>query len=315
MERKKLISIVTPCFNEELNVQDCYESVREVFERELPDYDYEHLFCDNASTDSTLEILRRIAAQDQRVKVIANARNFGMFCSMFNGLMNTRGDAAIPLVPTDLQDPPEIIPRFVAEWERGYEIVYGLRSQREESRLMHAVRRGYYRLVNRLANIDIPLNVGEFSLIDKKVVDALRQYEDYYPYLRGMIANCGFHSTRVPYVWKARNKGVSKNRLYSLIDQGLNGLISFTNLPMRICMFTGFSVALFSILYALTAFAVNLIYYRKLAAPGIPTLIVAIFFLGGVQLMFLGVIGEYVSAIHSQVRKKPLVIERERINC
>ncbi|MFO1431419.1 MAG: glycosyltransferase family 2 protein [Candidatus Competibacteraceae bacterium] len=314
MKQNKLISIVTPCFNEELNVQECYERVRAVFEKELPGYDYEHIFCDNASTDGTLEILRRIAEQDRRVKVIANARNFGPFNSMFNGLMSAGGDAAIPLVPADLQDPPEIIPRFVAEWERGHEIVYGIRSQREEGRLMHAIRRGYYHLVNRLANIDIPLNVGEFSLIDKKVVDALRQYDDYYPYLRGMIANCGFRSARVSYVWKARRKGISKNRWYSLIDQGLNGLISFTNLPMRICMFTGFLIAVFSLLYALIAFTVSLVYYRKLTEPGIPTLIVALFFFGGIQLMFLGVIGEYVSAIHSQVRKKPLVVERERIN-
>lgn len=314
MNQRKLISIVTPCYNEEANVKECHETVREVFAAQLPEYDYEHIFCDNASTDRTLEELRKIAVDDPKVRVIANSRNFGPFNSMFNGLMATSGDAAIPLVPADLQDPPELIPEFVRSWEAGYEIVYGVRENREESRALHAIRRLYYRWVNRLANVQIPLNVGEFTLIDKKVVSALREYDDYYPYLRGMIANCGFRSTSVPYTWRARKRGISKANAYALVDQGLNGLISFTNIPMRLCMLVGVSISLLSIAYALFSLFYGLIWYRQVSMPGIPTLIVSVFFFSGVQLFTLGLLGEYICAIHFQVRKRPLVVERERVN-
>src|SRR3954468_24103155 len=263
--RRKLVSIVTPCFNEELNVRECRDAVRDVFARELPGYDYEHVFCDNASTDTTLAALRELAAEDPRVRVIANSRNFGPFNSMFNGLLACSGDAIIPFVPADLQDPPELIPEFVRLWEAGHEIVYGVRADREETAALHAVRRAYYRLVSRFANIDIPLNAGEFTLIDRKVAAALRECDDYYPYLRGLIANTGFKSTRVPYKWRARKRGFSKANTYALIDQGLNGLISFTNVPMRLVMFTGFTIAAVSILYAIATFLIALIWYRQLA--------------------------------------------------
>ena len=311
---KKLISVVTPCYNEELNIEACRDAVREVFARELPGYDYEHIFCDNASSDATLQVLRRMAAEDPHVRVIANARNFGPFRSMFNGVLACSGDAVIPFVPADLQDPPEIIPRFVELWEQGYEIVYGVRAEREESALLHGVRRAYYRLVSRFANIDIPLNAGEFTLIDRKVLEALRECDDYYPYLRGLIANCGFRSAKVPYTWRARRRGISHANAYALIDQGLNGLISFTNVPMRLVMFTGFALAAVSILYALVTLLIGILWYRKLAPPGTETLIVALFFFSGVQLFVLGFLGEYIGAIHFQVRKRPLVVERERVN-
>jgi glycosyltransferase involved in cell wall biosynthesis len=245
------------------------------------------------------------------VTAVLNARNYGPFRSTFNGLRHADGDAVVVLFAADLQDPPEVIADFVRAWESGGDVVYGVRQQREEGLLMRSVRRVYYRMVSRFAGIDIPLDVGEFQLIDRKVLQALLQHEDYYPYIRGMIANCGFRTRAVSYVWRARRKGLSKNRLYHLIDQGLNGLISFTNLPMRIAMFLGFAIAVLSFVFAGFTFVVNLAYHGRLTVPGIPTLIVALFFFGGVQLMFLGIIGEYVSAIHFQVRKRPLVIERE----
>ena len=179
---------------------------------------------------------------------------------------------------------------------------------------MRSIRKGYYRLVSRLGNIDIPIDAGEFQFVDRRVIDALRQCDDYYPYLRGMIANCGFRATGIEYTWRSRKKGFSKNRLYGLIDQGLNGLISFTNVPMRLSMFAGLGIAVLSLIYAFVSLVLNLIYFRQFAAPGIPTLIVALFFFSGVQLFFFGVLGEYIAAIHFQVRKRPLVIERERIN-
>ena len=308
------ISVVTPCYNEELNLVDCHRALAELFEKRLPEYRLEHVFCDNASTDGSVAILRRMAEEDPRVKVVVNARNYGPFRSTFNGLRHASGDAVVVLFAADLQDPPELIAEFVARWRQGYEVVYGIRSRRQESLLMRGIRRIYYRLVSRLAGIDIPPDVGEFQLIDRVVLRALMQHDDYYPYIRGMIANCGFRASGIPYEWRARRKGLSKNRLYHLVDQGLNGLISFTNLPMRLAMFVGFAIALASFAFAVLTAVQRLVAGEDITVPGIPALIVAMFFFGGVQLMFLGIIGEYVSAIHLQVRKRPLVIERETIN-
>jgi glycosyltransferase involved in cell wall biosynthesis len=285
-----------------------------MFERMLPDCALEHIFCDNASTDGSEAILRAMAASHPYVKVVLNARNYGPFRSTFNGLRHATGDAVVVLFAADLQDPPEIIAEFVKGWRAGHEVVHGVRSQREESLGMRLVRKTYYRLVSRLSGIEIPIDVGEFQLIDRKVLEALLQHEDHYPYIRGMIANCGFRSVGVPYVWRARRKGFSKNRLYHLVDQGLNGMISFTNVPMRLAMFSGFVIAMASFVYAAFTVVVNLVRHGELASPGIATLIVALFFFGGVQLMFLGLIGEYVSSIHAQVRKRPLVVERETLN-
>jgi polyisoprenyl-phosphate glycosyltransferase len=311
---RKLISIVTPCYNEQDNVSDCYEAVRRVFEQELPEYDFEHLFCDNASKDLTPEVLRQLAAHDPRVKVIYNARNFGPFCSTFNGLLSTRGDAVVVLLAADLQDPPEVIPEFVRRWQAGYQIVYGVRKAREEGLLLRGVRMLYYRTVSKFAHIDIPPDVGEFQLVDRAIVEALRQFDDYYPYIRGMIASCGFQAVGVEYVWRARKKGFSKNRLYHLIDQGLNGLISFTRVPMRLCLLLGFALSGLSILYALFSLVVHLFLSGFTAPAGVPTLIVAVFLFSGIQLFFFGILGEYIAAIHSQVRRRPLVIERGRLN-
>jgi len=312
--KKKMISIVTPCYNEEENIRDCYGAVREVFETRLAGYDFEHIFCDNASTDRTVAILKELAREDGRVKIIVNSRNFGPFRSTFNGLLNTKGDAVVVLLAADLQDPPALIPDFVRKWEEGYQIVYGIREKREENPVMAYARKIYYRLICRFADVDIPPDVGEFQLIDRVVVEALRGFDDYYPFIRGMIASCGFRTVGLPYDWGRRKKGFSKNRLYHLVDQGLNGLISFTNIPLRLCMFFGFFLAVLSITYAVVQLVVNLIFFRTFAPPGIATLIVGLFFFSGVQLFFLGFLGEYIGAIHFQVRKRPLVIEREKIN-
>lgn len=311
---RKLISVVTPCYNEELNILDCHEAVRKLFAERLPEYDYEHIFCDNASRDSSPQILADLAARDERVRVIFNAANFGPFRSMFNGLQSTSGDAVVVQLAADLQDPPELIVDFVRRWEEGYEVVYGKRSEREEGLAMRTVRHVYYRAVNRFAEINVPTDVSEFQLIDRAVADAVCQFDDYYPYIRGMIAYCGFRAVGVPSVWKARKKGFSKNRLYHLIDQGLNGLISLSNVPMRLCMLLGSGLACCTIVYALVNLVIGLVYYRQLASPGIQSIIVSLFFFMGVILFFLGVLGEYISAIHAQVRRKPSVVERGRLN-
>lgn len=312
--KKKLISIVTPCYDEEANVVECYETVKRLFGEQLPEYDYEHLFCDNASCDSTVIILKKLAAQDPRVKIIVNARNFGPYNSVFNGVLNTHGDAVVVLLAADLQDPPELIPQFVHKWESGYEIVYGIRKTRQEGILLRSIRNAYYHLVARVANIDLVPNVGEFQLVDRKVIEALKKFEDYYPYIRGMIAYCGFRSTGIEHTWKARKRGISKHTLFMLIDQGLNGLVSFTKVPLRLCMGFGLLIASVSLLYSVVTLLIGLAFRGELVPPGIPTLIVALFFFSGLQLFFFGLLGEYIAAIHFQVRKRPLVIERERVN-
>lgn len=314
---QKLISIVAPCFNEQSNVQACYDEVMSLFDQEGPlnQYDVELIFADNSSSDGTLTILARLAAADQRVKVIANARNYGPFRSTFNALRYASGDAVVPMLPVDLQDPPSLIPTLVQHWQEGYLRVYGVRTQREEGLVMRNVRRAYYFVVNRFSNIDIPRDVAEFQLLDRKIVDALLQFRDYYPYIRGMIANVGFaqESCAVEYTWQQRRSGMSKNRLYGLIDQGLNGLISFTNIPMRLAIVVGFSLAILSSLYGLLQLVINIVHPTG-APPGIPTLIVALFFLSGMQLAILGVLGEYIAAIHFQLRHGDIVVERQLIN-
>lgn len=314
MTKKLKISVVTPCFNEALNIVECYETTKKVFHDHLPDYHLEHIFCDNASSDGTVALLRELAASDPNVKVILNSRNFGPGNSMFNGLTATTGDLVVPFLPADLQDPAEVIPKMLEQYELGADVVFGVRAFREESKLLRSVRKAYYRAVNRFANITIPLNVGDFTLITRSVVDAVLRVDDYYPYLRGLIANAGFRTASVSYTWKSRKRGLSKNNIYSLIDQGLNGLISFTNVPMRLVMLFGFLVAGFALAFAIFSIVFHLLVQPQDVQPGIETLIVGLFFFSGVILFAIGVLGEYVSAIHAQVRKRPLVIEKERIN-
>ncbi|RAU23586.1 glycosyltransferase [Paramagnetospirillum kuznetsovii] len=310
----KTITIFTPAYNEELNISHCVQAIRDLFAGPLAGYDYEHIFADNNSSDRTVEILAQVAHDDKRIKVILNARNYGTFRSCFNALKSAKGDAVVVLFPADLQDPPEVIVTFVRKWEEGFDVVYGVRQQREENAVMAWVRRMYYRVVSLLSHIDIPQNVGEFQLIDRKVLEYLKQFNDYYPYIRGMIASCGFKSAAVPYNWVARKRGVTKNSLIRLVDQGLNGMISFSTAPVRLCMLVGLLLSFASMGYALISLIISLVHFREEAAPGIQTLIVGMFFFAGVQLFFLGVIGEYVGAIHSQVRQRPLVTERGRIN-
>ena len=309
----KTITIVSPCFNEEDNVRACHETVAALFNGPLAGYRREHIFADNDSADRTPEILKEIAAADPAVKVVLNARNYGPFRSNFNALRYATGDAVVVFLAVDLQDPPEVITDFVRYWEGGAEVVAGARTNREESFALRTSRAIFYRLVNTLSDIDIPLNVGEFQLIDRKVWQALIQHDDHYPYIRGLIASVGFRRIIVPYTWKARKAGISKNNLPRLIDQALNGIFSFTNAPLRLCTFIGFFLAGLCILYAFGALAAYLI-DPGLAPRGVTTLIISLFFLSGVQLAFIGILGEYVTSIHAQVRRGPMVVEREKIN-
>jgi glycosyltransferase involved in cell wall biosynthesis len=311
--KKNLISIITPCFNEELSVEECVNEVRRVLSTELPHYDYEHIFADNASGDRTVEILRRLANNDSRIKVIVNSRNVGPFRNMWNGLKHASGEIVIPMIPADLQDPPSVIPAMIQEWEMGSLIVYGIRSKRLEGFVMRNLRSLYYKLIRRFSGADIPLNSGEFLLADRRIIDSIIEIDDEYPYIRGLIAQTGGKSSSVKYVWDKRHFGKSKNNFGSLIDQGLNGFISTTRIPARFIMFTG---VFFSLLAFFAAGVLFLLFITNPVRPaiGIPTLIISGLFLGGLQLLFLGIIGEYVLSIHSQVRKRPPMFEVERIN-
>ena len=311
----KTISIISPCWNEADNVETCRAAVATLFTENGPlaGYTCEHIFSDNDSTDGTQDILRRMAACDPAVKVILNARNYGPFRSNFNALRAATGDAIVVFLPVDLQDPPAVIVEFVRLWESGVEVVAGARANREESMLLRACRGIFYRLVRSLSEIDMPIDVGEFQLIDRKVWQAVVNHDDHYPYIRGIIASVGFRRVIVPYTWAARKQGLSKNNLPRLVDQALNGIISFTNVPLRICTLAGLAIAACCFLYAIIS--AGLYVAGSAHAPrGTMTLIIALFFLSGVQMSFLGILGEYVTSIHAQVRKRPLVVERERIN-
>lgn len=309
----KKISIVSPCFNEEENVGTCCDAVKALFENELSGYEREHIFVDNASTDRTVEILKAIAVADPAVKIVVNSRNFGVYRSTFNGLRHATGDATLVMLPVDLQDPPELLPEFVNLWEQGYEVVAGARSTREEALPMRTIRKVFYRIVNFLSDFEISPDVGEFQLLDRKVMQALLQHQDHYPYIRGIIASLGFRKIIVPYVWKERRKGKSKHNFLQLFDMGMTGIFAFTRAPMRACTIAGFIIAVASILFSLVSVA--LYFLSPDTAPrGTATIITALFFLSGIQLLFIGMMGEYITTIHSQVRGGPMVIERELVN-
>ena len=310
----KTISVVTPCFNEEDGIRTCYETVRDIFSNKLSEYRLEHIFCDNASSDGTVEILRELASVDPAVRVIVNARDFGASRSCFNGVLSATGDAVLIFLPADLQDPPELIPEFVNLWQNGYEIVYGIRAVREEGFILRNARKLYYRALSKLSDLSVPPDVGDFQLVDRKVVEGMRQVKDVYPYMRMMTFECGFRAVGVSYTWKARRHGKSNAHLKNLLDLGLKGFVTFTKAPVRLALYGGFLLAAACIIYSIFSFIYGMIYYQQIAAPGVVTIITAMFFFGGVQMFFLGMIGEYILQIYSQVRQAPLVVERERIN-
>ena len=311
---KKKISIITPCYNEEGSVLECYNKVKEIFKNNLQNYNYEHIFADNFSNDNTIKILKEICKKDTNVKVILNSRNFGVFRSTFNAIRRSSGDAVIPKLDADLQDPPKLIISFIDNWEKGHEVIAGRRSDRKENFLMKNIRRLYYRIITLISDFHIPPDVGEYQLIDRKVVKALLSFDDYNPYIRGMIANCGFETKIINYTQEKRYSGKTKFNLFSYIGIFFNAAISFSHFPMRLAVFLGFTLSLSSISYSIYLILRYILFELRLENAGIMTLLVAQFFFSGVILLFLGLLGEYVVAVHSQVRKGPIVFERELIN-
>ncbi len=307
---QKLISIVTPCFNEEENVKEVYQQVKDVF-AQIAGYRYEHIFIDNSSTDKTVPILREIAKNDFNVKVIINSRNFGVMNGYY-ALLQSAGDAVIQVV-ADLQDPPPMIKDLIKKWEEGYKIVLAVKNKSEESPVMFAIRQLYYKIYNQVSNIQIVTNYCGFGLYDKTIIDILRKLDDPYPDLRSLIGEIGFERAIVNYVQLKRKKGKTKNNFYNLYDQAMLGLTRDSIIPLRLASFIGYFVATINLLVATGYFIYKLIYWNNFQL-GIAPLVIGIFFFGGVQLFFLGIIGEYIGAIFTQVKKRPLVIEKERIN-
>jgi polyisoprenyl-phosphate glycosyltransferase len=307
----KLISIVTPCFNEEENVREVYQQVKDVF-AQIANYRYEHIFIDNASTDETIPILREIAKNDFNVKVIINSRNFGAARSPYHALLQSGGDATI-VVMADLQDPPPMIRDLINKWEEGYRLVLAVKEKSEESSVMFAIRKLYYNTYNKLSNIQIVTNYCGFGLYDKAIIDILRKLDDPYPDLRSLLGEIGFERAIITYIQPKRKKGKTKNNFYNLYDQAMLGITRDSIIPLRLASFIGFFVAAINLLVAAGYFIYKLIYWNNFQL-GIAPLVIGIFFFGGVQLFFLGVIGEYIGAIFTQVKKRPLVIEKERIN-
>lgn len=308
----KLITIVTPCYNEALNVREVHRRVKEVAAG-LPQYRFEHLFIDNASTDGTVDVLREMAAEDPTVRVIVNARNFGHVRSPFHAFLQAEGDA-VGFLCADLQDPPELFLEMIREWEKGTPIVAAIKNTSDESGLMYAVRTAYYRLVARLTNVEVLEHFTGFGLYDRSVVELIRgNFRDPYPYFRGMIAETGLPHAKVFYNQKRRERGKSKNNFYALYDMAMLGITNLSKVPLRLVTFSGFVSAGLSFFAGIFYFGYKLAFWNHFTVGTAP-LVLGLFFLGSVQLIALGIIGEYIGSIHTFAQNRPLVTERERIN-
>ena len=306
----KKISIVTPCYNEEGNVNELYTRIKDTMQ-EL-DYHYEHIFIDNASTDGTIDKIRCLAHQDPRVKAILNTRNFGHIRSPYYGVLQARGDAVIAM-SSDLQDPPEKIGELVNAWENGFKVVIGVKTKSQESGLFYFLRTLYYRVLRNLSDVELIEHFTGFGLYDQQVIEILRAFDDPYPYFRGLIADIGLPIARIEFVQPRRKRGISKNNFYTLYDMAMLGMTGYTKIPLRLATMFGFIIAAFSFLVGLAYLVYKLIFWQQFSV-GLAPAIIGLFFLGSVQLIFLGILGEYIGAIYTQVMGRPLVIEKERIN-
>lgn len=305
------ISIVTPCFNEEGNVADLYNQVKQVMGG-IEDLTYDHIFIDNASTDNTVAELRKIAAADPTVKVIVNTRNFGQIRSPIHALLQAEGEAVITMC-ADLQDPPVLLTRFIEKWREGYKVVMGVKSQSKESPLFYFLRTLYYKILGALSEVELIEHYTGFGLYDREVIEMFRKLDDPYPYFRGLIADMGYQRAIIPYIQPARMRGITKNNFYTLYDMAMLGLTNHSKIPLRIATMLGFFSSALSLLVAMGYLVYKLLFWSSFQL-GLAPLVVGLFFFSSVQMFFLGIVGEYVGAIYTQVLKRPLVVERERIN-
>ena len=311
MNEKKLISVVTPCYNEVENVEELYVQVKAVF-AELPQYRYEHIFIDNSSTDGTVAVLKKLAAADYNVKIIVNVKNFGWIRSPHYGLLQAHGDAVV-LIVSDLQDPPALIKEFLRKWEEGKAIVVGVKNQSEENPVMFAIRKIYYNLIKKISDIEQIKNFTGFGLYDQKFIAVLRTLKDPYPYFRGLITEVGFDRAEIPYMQLVRKKGKASSNFYSLYDLAMLGFVNHSKIPLRMASFLGFGMSVISFVIGVFYLVYKLLFWDRFEA-GLAPLTIGIFLFSSIQLFIIGILGEYIGAIYTQVRERPLVIEKERVN-
>ncbi len=308
---RPLISVLTPCFNEAENIEELCRRIRQTMES-IEGVDYEHVLIDNSSTDDTVARLRAEITADPRIRLIVNARNFGQVRSPYYALLQCTGQAVVVLA-SDLQDPPELIPEFIAQWRSGKRVVLGVKASSEETRLWWFLRSAYYAFASRISSVPLIQHVTGFGLYDRQVVELIRETGDPYPYIRGLISDIGLEIGRVEYNQGLRRRGITKNNFYSLYDLAMLGITSHSKVPLRMATMAGFGLSALSLLVALGYLLAKLFFWDSFAL-GIAPVLISMFFFASVQLFFIGILGEYIGAIHTHVQKRPLVVEKERIN-
>ena len=309
---KKTISVMIPTYNEEENARPIYEAVRDELQKSCPAYDYEILFIDNKSTDRTRSIIEEICARDRHVKAIFNSKNFGQFNSPYYGMIHTSGDCTITIC-ADFQDPVELIPKFVAEWEKGYKIVIGKKTRSRENPVMYFLRGCYYKIIRKMSSVEMIEQFTGFGLYDKSFIQTLRDLHDPTPFIRGIVAELGPERKEIEYQQPRRRAGKTHNNLYTLYDAAMLSFTSYTKVGMRLATFLGFGIAMVSFVVALFYLVAKLLFWQSFTA-GYAPMMIAVFFMGGVQLVFLGFLGEYVMSMNARVMNRPLVIEEKRLN-
>lgn len=308
----KKISILIPCYNEEENVIPMSEAIVELFATQLQQYDYELVFIDNDSKDKTRKLLRDICSKNQKIKAIFNAKNFGQFNSPYYGMLQTIGDCTICMV-CDFQDPIELIPKYIQEWEKGYKIVIGIKTSSKENPIMYRLRSLYYKLIKKFSDVEQIEHFTGSGLYDKEFVKVLRDLKDPTPFLRGIVAELGYKRKEIPYEQQQRRAGKTSNNFMRLYDAAMLSITSYTKIGLRLCTFFGMIIGGCSALIGLIYLVMKLVWWESFSA-GMAPVVIGMFFLGAIQLVFLGFIGEYILSINQRVMNRPLVIEEERVN-
>lgn len=308
----KKISVMIPCYNEEENARPIYEAVRDELKKSCPNYDYEILFIDNKSQDRTREIIREICKEDPRVKAIFNAKNFGQFNSPYYGILQTTGDCTITMC-ADFQDPVEMIPQFVSEWEKGYKIVIGRKTESKENPFVYFLRGCYYKLIKKMSSCEQIEQFTGFGLYDSSFVQTMRDLKDPTPFIRGIVAELGPERKEIEYTQPQRRAGKTHNNWYSLYDAAMLSFTSYTKVGLRLATFIGFISAGISFLIGLIYLIAKICFWNSFTM-GYAPMMIAIFFMGGIQLGFLGFMGEYIMAMNTRIMNRPLVVEEERLN-
>lgn len=308
---KKLISLISPCFNEEDNILELYRRVSLVINR-MDEYEFEYIIIDNASTDGSEHKLRLLASSDSRVKLIFNTRNFGHIRSPYWGLLQTRGHASIYLA-SDMQDPPELIPDFINYWESGFKVVLATKPASKTNAISHGLRRFYYNVLDKISDVSIIKDTTGFGLYDKAVLDKIREINDPYPYFRGLINELGYETITIQFEQPRRMRGISKNNFYSLYDMAMLGMVSHSLVPIRLASFAGFTLGLMSVVSALIFLILKITNWSSYSV-GIAPIVIGMFFMFGMLMFFVGILGEYIGSIHTYLQKRPIVVEKERVN-